>query len=160
MNITNWCFLLLARGIFPVGTDFILRIACSLESLCTILSCLTHNPYFKVSSLTMQFSLKYTFSDWQFIKKEKCSFKKKQNPEKQNNLPAVQEHWWHYPFSQIYVVHHLLIFESGHSWHVNEEREIKIWTQTKAALIIQVNKICIPKKLSRWWRMFLQVQDI
>lgn len=29
---------------------------------------------------------------------------------------------------------------------MNEEREIKIWVQTKAALIIQVNKICKPKK--------------
>lgn len=29
---------------------------------------------------------------------------------------------------------------------MNGEREIKIWAQTKAALIIQVNKICIPKK--------------
>lgn len=30
---------------------------------------------------------------------------------------------------------------------MNEERKIKVWAQTKAALIIiQVNKICIQKK--------------
>lgn len=29
---------------------------------------------------------------------------------------------------------------------MNEERKIKIWVQTKAALIIQGNKICIRKK--------------
>lgn len=29
---------------------------------------------------------------------------------------------------------------------MNEQRKIKVWAQTKVALIIQVNKICIQKK--------------
>ena len=29
---------------------------------------------------------------------------------------------------------------------MNEERKIKVWAQTKAALVIQVNKVCIQKK--------------
>lgn len=114
------------------------------KSLCTIFSSLTRNPYFKVFLLSIQFNLKYNFSDWQFIRKKKCSFFKKLG--KQNNLLAVQKHCWHYPVSQEYVVYHLLKCESEHSWQVNEEIEIKISAQTKAALIIQVNKICIQKK--------------
>lgn len=150
--------LLLAQGIFPAGTYFILWMAGSLESLCTVFSCPTHNPHFTIYLLSIQFSLKYNFSDWQFVKTEKCSVFRKLGI--QNNLLAVQKHWWHYPVSQKYVVRHLLKCESEHLWQVNEERKIKIWVQTKAALIIQGNKICIRKKLSRWWRMFLQVQDM
>ena len=29
---------------------------------------------------------------------------------------------------------------------MTEERKIKVWAQTKVALIIQVNNICIPEK--------------
>ena len=29
---------------------------------------------------------------------------------------------------------------------MNEERKIKVWAQTKAALVIQVNKVCIQNK--------------
>lgn len=140
--MTNWC-LLLARGIFPAGTYFILWIACSLEFLCTVFSCLTHDPYFKIYLLSIQFGLKYNFSDWQFKKGEAPIFFKLG---KQNNLLAVQKHWWHYLVTQKYVVYCLLKCESEHSWQVNEEGKIKIWAQTKAALIIQVTKICIQKK--------------
>lgn len=99
MNNPNCCLLSLAWGIFPEGMYFILWIACSLESLCTLFSCLTHSPCFKVCLFSIQYSLKYNLSDWQFIKREKCSFKK-ETLGKQNDLLSEQKHWWHHPVSQ------------------------------------------------------------